>query len=342
MRAARFEGSPGVRAVETLVPEIGPGEALVRVNRVGICGSDLHITSGKNPRVKAPVIPGHEIVGQIAELAETGETPFHFQTGDRVAIFPVDSCMRCPSCLAGEYQLCRSLRIIGAQRDGGYAEYVAVPVRNLVPLPEDLAWDRAVLVEPLAVAVHAVRMSRPETGDAAVVIGAGPIGMLVAQVARHTGCSPLIMSEVSKTRIELAGTLGFECLDGSAPDFVERVLARTEDQGAERVFECVGHPATLEHIIRIGRTRARIVIVGVFKEPAPLDLFALSKKEQNLTATWMYSFDDFKRAVRLLSEEAVHTDGLVSHVLPLKDAQHGLDLVRGAAGSMKVVLKIED
>lgn len=340
MRAMQFDGTPGVRLAEVPRPRAAGDETCVRVRYTGICGSDIFKVSGKNPRVKVPLIPGHEFSGEIAELGP--EAGGGFRIGQRVTVFPTIGCMQCEACLAGEYQLCRPFRMIGAQRDGAFAEYVVVPSRNLIPLPDGLDDASAALVEPLAVAVHGVRLARPEAGDAAVVLGAGPIGLLAAQVLRLAGCHPVMLSEVSPPRVEAATRLGYTCIDASRTDPIQEVLHMTSGRGADLLIECVGHPSTIPQLIGMGRPRSRAIIVGAFHQAAPVDFFEMSKKEQTVVASWQYSVDDFRRSIRFLSQGVVSLEGIITHRLPLEQAQDGIDMVRAAGDCMKVLLHVSE
>jgi (R,R)-butanediol dehydrogenase / meso-butanediol dehydrogenase / diacetyl reductase len=336
MKSAVFDGTPGLKIMDSPVPKIDSGEALIRVKYVGVCGSDIFICSGKNPRINPPLIPGHEVVGEIAEIDDQKQ---RFQVGDRVAIFPPLSCGECDFCKRGLDYLCNSLKILGCQTDGGFAEYVKAPIKNLVKIPDNLSFKEAVLVEPLAVTVHAVRLVRIEVGDHAAVIGAGPIGILTAQVLRLSGCPEVIISDLRKERLQIAKELDFKIVHSEANDGIDQFL-RICPNGANLIFECVGHPSTIKQIMGIGKAKSQIVIVGMFKELAQIDFFKLSKKEQPIVASFLYTIDDFKRALELLKLKKINTSYVVSHILPLDKADEAFDLVKQAGNSMKIILEV--
>ncbi len=335
MKAAVFDGRSGVQIVDRPIPELGAGEALIKVKYVGICGSDLTIYLGKNPRAKIPVIPGHEIVGEIVDLK--GDSAL--AVGDRVAVVPTLTCGSCELCKTGRRHLCKTIHFIGIQREGGFAEYVNVPLGNLFRLPDDLSFEKAALVEPVAVAVHAIRLARIQAGDFAAVIGAGPIGLLVALLARHSGCEVLV-SEISASRAGIAAELGFVTVHAAGADPVSRVRELTRDRGADLIFECVGHPSTIDPMIEMGSAEAQFVVVGAFKEPAPLDLFRMSRKEQRVVASWTYTMDDFRRAIKFLAESAIPFERVISHFVPLDQAQAAMEMIRKADKAMKVIVKL--
>lgn len=337
MKAITFDGKYGAEASDIPIPEIEAGEALIEVKYTGICGSDITIYAGKNPRAKIPVVPGHELVGEIAAIKDSQNSGN--KVGDRVGVIPTLTCGVCGLCRNGRRHLCKSLKFIGIQTEGGFAEYVKVPISSLIRIPDRLEFEKAVLVEPLAVAIHAVRMAKVEVGDCAAIIGAGPIGILVALVARLSGCR-VIISEVSDFRAEIAIGLGFETIRALQDDPVKRILEATGDLGADLVFECVGHPSTTSQMIEMGRPEAQLIVVGAFKEPPPVDLFRLSRKEQRLTASWTYTANDFERSMRLLSEDAAPFERVISHFIPMAETHQAMEMVKKAEQTMKVVLKI--
>jgi (R,R)-butanediol dehydrogenase / meso-butanediol dehydrogenase / diacetyl reductase len=338
MKAAQFNGTnPGVSIVNVAKPEIGDEEALVKVLFTGICGSDPFHVSGQNPRVRNPLIPGHEFSGVIEDIKSKNTS---FQSGNRVTAFPPTSCGHCEACLSGHYQLCRPLTMIGTQLNGALAEYVVVPVPNLILLSDSLNMEHGALIEPLAVAMHGVRLSRPEIGDAALVIGGGPIGLFTAQLLRLSGCHPVIVSEISPSRRNLAEGMGFSLVDPMDRSGVEQVIHRTGSRGFDIVIECVGHPSTIESIITMGAMRSRVVIVGAFHEPAAVDIFNMSKKEQTLIPSWQYERDDFRRVAALLAANILNLEGIISHRFKLDEADKAITIVRDAGDSLKVLVQI--
>ena len=338
MKAAVFTGEPGVQFCEVPKPEISRDEALIQVHSVGICGGDLFICSGKNPRVKPPVIPGHEVVGEIREIQTNTDTAL--EVGDRVAVVPNVSCGTCSPCQRGLRHLCSALQVLGAQTDGGYAEYMKVPVSNLLRIPNKLTFETAVLAEPVAVAVHAVRCAQVDIGDRAVVIGAGPIGLLVAQVARLAGCISVVVVDLQETRLRTAQQLGFETILASQVNPVDAVQAMTDGAGMDVVFECVGHPSTIPQLTVMAKEQGQIVVVGLFKELASIDWFQVQRKEQRLTGAWMYHTGDFVRALTLLEETGLAAERLISHTFPIEEAQEALNTAQNGKDSMKVVLTL--
>ncbi len=337
MKAIIFDGKFGADLADIPVPEIGVGEALIKVKYAGICGSDIAIYSGKNSRAKIPVVPGHEIVGEIAAIHDSHNSGY--KEGERVAVIPTLTCGVCELCLNGRRHLCKSLKFVGIQTNGGFAEYVKVPVSGLIKIPERLEYEKAILVEPLAVAIHAVRLAKVDVYDFAAVIGAGPIGILVALIAKLSGCR-IVISEVSDFRVDNALKLGLDTVRARQEDPVKRILADTGERGADLVFECVGHPSTTGQMIEMGCPEAQLIVVGAFKEIPPVDLFRLSRKEQWMTASWTYSASDFERSMQLLSQNSAPFEQVISHFIPLEETYQAMEMVKKAEQTMKVVLKV--
>ncbi len=333
MKAAVFTGEPGISLEERPRPKVGPGEALIRVKYAGICGSDLYICSGSNPRVKPPVVPGHEFTGEIVETDFPGLKP-----GDRVAVEPLLACSRCSACRRGAYHVCRDLRLLGVQVDGGFAEYVAVPVDRIVKLPPGLSFENAVLTEPLAVAIHGLRQAVLELGDRVVVLGGGPVGLLLAQVARLAGARVMV-SEISPYRREVAARMGFTVIDATG-DPVHKVMSLTGGEGADVVYEAAGVGATATQMARMTRIKGQIVVVGVYKELAPVDLLQISFREQTLRGSRVYNYQDFRRALELLARGDIDVERTVTHVFPLERVEEAMAAAAGEVDGVKVVLKI--
>lgn len=324
MQTIVFEGHSRLHVEQKERPSPRMGEALIEVGYTGVCGSDLTLYAGKNPRAKLPVTPGHEFAGRVVELpGETGE----IRVGSRVAVLPTISCGTCRLCTTGRAHLCKQLRFIGIQMDGSMAEYVTAPVANLYPVPDALSEEVAALTEPLAVAVHAVRQARIQVGDRVLVIGAGPIGLMVALTARLSGCARVIMTEVAPQRIETARRHGFETIAVDPGKEIEALQASMGGFEPEVVFECTGHPSATAQLIELSAFTAQVVVVGAFKEPAPIDLFRFSRKELNLVGSFAYGADDFARALTLISATPDQFRPLITDVVPLARAQDAIEMM---------------
>lgn len=339
MKAAVFKGGYyGISIEDVPEPVPGPGEAVIRVEYAGICGSDLTVCEGGLKRVRPPVILGHEFSGRVEEVHEGSAAGL--SRGTPVVVEPLLSCGKCYACRSGFPHVCKQLRLIGIDVDGAFASYVKVPAQKIYQVPDALPLDQAALVEPLAVAVHVVRRSKLRPGDSVIVFGAGPIGILVAQVAKVAGASQVIMVEVSAFRLALAERLGFTVVNASDPTEAARSIAElTQNEGSDVVFEVTGAAQVASQLVRLARIRGQIVVVGVFKEPAAIDMQGVTFKELSVIGSRVYEAFDFARAIDLLSQGRVNVQPLISHVLPVHEAARGLEIARGAREAMKVLLK---
>ncbi len=274
MRALVYTGPDQLTVDDVPIPEPTDGEALVRVRYVGICGTDLHLWHGALAAVQPPVIVGHEVIGEVAEIAppvdaDPDGAAARFGPGDRVAIEPLLSCGRCWACREGHGHVCRQLRVMGVHANGGAAEYMRVPIARLHAIPSELSWEVAACTEPTAVAVHMTRRAEVQLGDVVLVLGGGPIGFLVAQAARAAGVNGrVLVSEVSnRPRLELCEAAGLEVIDAQAADPVETILGLTAApdlaRGRRGRRGAPPTPVTVAQTVRAARVRGTILIGGI-------------------------------------------------------------------------------
>ena len=334
MKASVYLRKEQVELQDLVVPELGADEVLIQVSRAGLCGTDLHIYQGHmDQRVQTPLVMGHEMCGEIVE-APSGA---NVQVGDRVVVEPLVWCGACPACRRGHRHICQNLNFLGIDSPGAFQAYWNVPVDRLHKVPEGLSDEAGALMEPLAVAVHDVRRAGVELGDRAVVIGGGPIGMLVAVAARMDG-GEVVISEVNPFRIQKAQELGFEVVDPNAQDLVKVVEEWTDGAGADLVFEVSGHPAGAKVMTELARARGTICLVGVHAEPPPVDLQRFFWRELHLTGCRVYESVDFERAIRVAASGAIDPTVLVTDTLPLAEAGRGFEQMMGGGDVMKVLL----
>jgi 2-desacetyl-2-hydroxyethyl bacteriochlorophyllide A dehydrogenase len=336
MRAAVFCGPEKVEVRDVPIPVAKAGEILIKVAYAGVCGSDLQVYMGKHPRAKAPVIMGHEFSGTVAAIGP--DTGTDLRPGEAVAVNPLLACGTCPACLGGFANACRRAGFLGIDAPGAFAEYAVVAASRAYRLPEGVTLREGALVEPLAVAVRAVRNSRLRVGDLAVVIGGGPIGFLTALVARLAG-GRVVLSEVSESRLEAARRAGLQTIDARHEDPVETVLSMTERQGAEVVFDAAAVRASADQAVRMVAPEGEIVVVGVFKEPVPVDLLKVNYLELRLEGSRAYSDKDFRVAISLIAEKSIPTDLVISHSMSLDEVETALRLARRGEGAMKILIE---
>jgi 2-desacetyl-2-hydroxyethyl bacteriochlorophyllide A dehydrogenase len=322
------------------MPAPQPGEALLRVRRVGICGTDLHIYQGHlDHRVARGGIIGHETFAEVAD-APAGSG---FARGDRVVVEPLRFCGECRACRMGAAYICYRLKVLGVDVPGGMQDYWAVPTSRLIKVPDSLGDDHAALMEPLAIATHDVRRARVKSGDAVVVFGGGPIGCLIGLVARHRGARVLV-SEVNPFRVDLLKGLGLEVLrpDPAAEgkDVVRAVDDWTGGDGADVAFEVSGNPAAVRLMTDVVRVWGAISVVAIHAEPMLVNLYPMFARELTMHGSRLYAREDWEEAIRLASTGAVAVGPLVSRRIPLEDLQKGMeDALRGGP-VMKVLVDL--
>jgi (R,R)-butanediol dehydrogenase/meso-butanediol dehydrogenase/diacetyl reductase len=335
MRAAFYEGPRRFSTGSIATPTPAPDQALLRVRRVGICGTDLHIFQGHlDHRVPSRGIIGHEVFAEVVEAPrESG-----FGAGDRVVVEPVTFCGRCRACLMGATFLCYGLKVLGVDLPGGMQEYWAVSPDRLIHVPATLGDDDAAVIEPLAIATHDVRRAQVQAGDAVLVFGGGPIGTLIALVARHRGAR-VAVAELNPFRIDLLKGFGIETVgaDGDVGRFVD---AWTDGVGVDVAFEVTGNPAAVRAVTDVVRVWGTVSIVAIHAEPMPVNLYRMFERELTMHGSRLYAREDWHEAIRLADSGAVPVAPLVSRRIPLEALQQGMEEALGGGPVMKVLIDV--
>lgn len=336
MLAANYTGDRTITIEEREPEPLRPGEARIAVAYVGICGTDLHIFHGDmDARVARPATIGHEMSGTIVDLAPDVEG---WSVGDAVTVMPLAWDGTCPACLAGNEHICQNLDFIGIDSPGALQEHWNVPASTLVRLPAGVSLRDAALVEPVAVAVHDVRRSELGPGDRAVVIGAGPIGVLIATVATAFGAE-VVIAEIDANRRAAAEEMGLRTLDPSAVDQVAWVEQWTGGAGADVVFEVSGAAAAVLGATSLAKVRGTLVVVAIHSQPRPLDLHRLFWRELRILGARVYERRDFERAVELVAEGVIPADRLITRIVPLAETASAFEaLEEGRA--MKLLVEV--
>lgn len=339
MKAAEYVKAQEIAYRDVPLAPLGKDEIRIRVAYCGICGTDLHIFKGHmDARVKAPQAVGHEVSGIVESV---GENCKGFKPGDKVTVRPLDNCGKCPTCQAGFTHICEHLRFLGIETAGGFAEFWTVPGRLVHHLPSSMPLKLAALVEPLAVACHDVRRSELKPGDFVVVNGGGPIGMLIALVARQAGAKVTI-SEINEARIELANKLGFTAVNPLKEDIVSKIRSETGGSGADVVFEVSGSEPGARVITELARPRGTIVVVAIYAKPVPVDLHKFFWKELRMVGARVYEAADYEKAISLVSDGALALEPLISRVFPLEKLQSAFEYLTGTPDAMKVLIQCNE
>jgi L-iditol 2-dehydrogenase len=291
-------------------PSFGAEDVLLRIRRIGICGSDLHVYHGKHPYTSYPVVQGHEFCGEVAEV---GRHVHRFKPGDLVTAPPQIVCGKCLPCREGRYHICENLKVIGFQAPGVAQEFFPFPASALLKLPQGFTPEFGALVEPAAVAVHAVSRAGSVSGLGVLVLGAGPIGNLVAQAAKWRGARQVLISDVSDHRLAVARQCGIAHAVNPRSDSLEtRVAEVFGPDRADVAFECVGLAETANQAILCVRKGGTVIVVGVFGDRPAIDLGLVQDRELEVRGTLMYQRQDYVDAIRCLAEGGITVDPLLT------------------------------
>jgi 2-desacetyl-2-hydroxyethyl bacteriochlorophyllide A dehydrogenase len=335
MRASFYRGQGHFEPGTAAIPTPGPGEALLRVRRVGICGTDLHIFQGHlDARVPRGGVIGHETFAEVAE-APAGSG---FHGGDRVVVEPLRFCGACRACKMGASYICYQLKVLGVDLPGGMQEYWTVPTARLLKVPDTLTDDHAALMEPVAIAVHDVRRAGVKAGDRVLVFGGGPIGAFIGLVAKQRGADVAVV-EINPFRVGLLYRLGLEAV-GPDRDVSRFVEEWTGGDGVDVAFEVSGSPAAVRMITEVVRVWGTISIVAIHAEPMPVNLQRFFARELQLHGSRLYSRADWEEAIRLGAAGAVPLAPMVSKVVPLAELQPSMEQALAGGPVMKILIDV--
>jgi 2-desacetyl-2-hydroxyethyl bacteriochlorophyllide A dehydrogenase len=339
MKAAVLHGIGDIRVEKVPKPEISDDEVLIGVKAAGICGTDMHFYRGEWA-VETPIIPGHEFSGTVAEVGENAEG---IKVGDCVVAEPNIVCGSCHFCLMSERNFfCERLKATGVTVDGAFAEYVKAKKENVYKFPKSLSFEEAALIEPLACCIRGIDNAKIKTGDAVAIIGAGPIGLLLLQLAKMSGASKVIQTDLKPERLNLAKELGADhTVNTRTEDPVKAITDLTGGYGVDVAIEAVGSPDAITQAMEATRKGGRLNIFGVSPENAvwkvkPFDLYA---KELTITTSYRSPFT-FQRAVDIASTGKLKLKPLISHVLPLDEIEKAFEIVdKKLENAAKVIIK---
>jgi 2-desacetyl-2-hydroxyethyl bacteriochlorophyllide A dehydrogenase len=328
---------PGMpQLLEREAREPGETEVMIAIKATSICGGDLHIYKGKHPSAPLPMSLGHELAGEVIRI---GGKVSRVKLGDRVTVEPVIACGKCPPCLRGEYGYCDNLSYHYRQGQGAMADYFTVDQRYVYKLPSHLSYEAGALMEPLAVAVHAVRRAKVSISDQVAVIGVGPIGILVAAVCKAAGAQEIIVADIADVRLEVAAAMGATRTVNSLNEpFLDVIREISGGRGLGKCFECAGTEGTFEQAMRCLSKGGVATMVGIFEQPTirvPVTLFV--SQEITVQGSQGYCWD-FEAALGLT--DRIDLGALVSHVFPLTSFDKALKTALDREEKpVKVVLK---
>ena len=335
--AAYYRGNKSFAVEQTDAPAPAAGEAQLRIAFCGICGTDMHVFHGNmDARVGLNRIVGHEM---SAVVEAVGEGVTNVRPGQKVVVRPRDHCGTCPACTAGHKHICHKLKFLGLDTDGAMQELWNAPAHTLHVLPDDMRLDHAALSEPVAVACHDVRLAAVQPGEDVVVIGGGPIGVLVAMVARDAG-GKVVISEVNETRLGIAKKLGFDTVNPLKADLKETIDARTGGKGADVVFEVSASQPGVDAMTSVAATRGRICMVAIHAKKPQVDMFQFFWRELKLIGARVYEPQDYEKAISLVANGAIDADTVITDVSPLGDIQAAFESLDASPTALKSLIKV--
>lgn len=335
MKAAYLEADKSIRINPITPVTPGPDQVRIQVAYCGVCGTDLHIYRGHmDKRVAFPQVIGHEMSGTIAEVGENVED---LKTGDAVVIRPLDPCGKCGACRSNNRHICYNLNFIGIDSAGAFQSSLNVPAHTVHKLPSSLDLKLAALIEPLSVACHDNRLGDVKTGETAVVLGGGPIGMLNAMVAKQRGAK-VILSEINESRLALAQSLGFQTVNPLQDDIKAIVDAQTDGNGADVVFEVSGAKSAIAAMTDLACARGRIVIVAIVPEPTPVNLFQVFWRELQFIGARVYEPQDYEEAISLAASGKLNLDKLITAEMPLGKLADAFKMLDQSENQVKILV----
>lgn len=320
----RHQDIPDVEAAE--------GEVLVHIKACGICGSDIPRVFTKGT-YHFPTVPGHEFAGIVEKLGPNIDEKW---LGKKVAVFPLLPCRKCSACEAGKYAQCKDYDYFGSRRDGGFAEYIAVPVWNLIEVPDGISYEAAAMCEPAAVAYHAVSRANVLPGENVLVVGSGTIGLIVAMWSKVSGASRVIITDIDDRNLEFAKKLGFRyTVNSMNENILEKAQEMTDGEGVKYAFDCVGVSAAVENCLEVVDEFGVVVTIGnpagniTLRQNAYWNIL---RKELSVLGTWNSLYngrnDDWKKVMKALEQKQLELEPLITHKYPLEQCVEAFDVIK--------------
>ena len=310
--------SPGeIDFINIPIPKLKEDEVLVKIMRIGVCGSDIHVYYGKHPYTDYPVTQGHEVSGKIEKF---GSKIQGFKPGDKVTIQPQVVCGQCYPCTHDKYHICDNLEVMGFQTTGAASEFFAVDSAKVIKLPDEMTYEEGAMIEPCAVAVHAVLKGGDVTNFNVLVLGAGPIGNLVAQSAKALGAKAVIITDISDFRLGVAKEVGIDfTINPAKLDLSEEIIKAFGPDKADLIIECVGANETINDAITNARKGTDIIVVGVFSDKPTIDLGFIQDRELRVGGNMMYQTSDYIKAIELVHSKKILLEPLMSTHFSFED-----------------------
>ena len=322
------------------VPQPGPDQVLIKIKKIGICGSDIHVYHGTHPYTGYPITQGHEVSGKVVAV---GEYVKDISVEQKVVIEPQVFCGRCYPCLHGKYNLCENLKVMGFQTTGTASEYFVVDSSKVTIIPDEMSYDEGAMIEPLAVTIHAAKRFGNLDGAQCVVLGCGPIGILLIQSLKAFGAGRILATDISDTRLALAKELGADyAINTRDNDFSKALLDAFGPDKADVMYDCAGSDITMDQAIQNARKGSTIILVAVFGKRANVDLAKLNDSELDLNTSMMYRHEDYVDAIRFVNEGKIHLKPLMTKHFAFQDYLEAYKYIdANRESTMKVLIDID-
>lgn len=339
MRQAVMTAPGQILFQEAPRPVPGDHQVLLQIRHIGVCGSDIHVYHGLHPYTSYPVVQGHEV---SAVVAEVGRAVTGFAVGDPVTFMPQVTCGECYPCRHGQYHICEALKVMGFQTSGAAQDYFAIDADKVLRVPASIPLDQAAMIEPVSVGVHALSRAGGAAGKKVLVLGAGTIGNLTAQVARASGAAGVMITDINPYKLAKARECGFEAVvNPREEDLGEALLRDFGPDRADLILECVGVQETIDHAVVHARKGSTLVVVGVFGEKPRVDVGLIQDRELSLIGTLMYQRVDYERAIEMISAGKLRLEPLITHHFPFERYLEAYQTIEAAHGeTMKVMIDL--
>jgi 2-desacetyl-2-hydroxyethyl bacteriochlorophyllide A dehydrogenase len=337
MKAAVFKEVGKPMVIEDVAdPTPGDDQLVIKVGYCGICGTDLHSTREGAATVACGSILGHEFVGEVVEVGKSLKN--QWGKDDRVCSLPFLSCGKCVQCVTGRPFECAELKCTGLDVPGGFAEYVTTGALETIKLPDQLEMEKAAVIEPLAVGLHAVRIAGMQAGQRVLITGGGPVGLAVALWARFMGARDVVVSEFAEKRKELATQLGATAVIDPSQDLAEQYTTATGGL-PDMIFECVGAPGLIQQAVEMAPRHCKIVGVGVCEQPDTFMPFLALVKELQMQFAIAYTRDDFETVIAMLAQGRIDASAMVTDIIDLEDMPAAFEALRTPSSQCKLLTK---
>jgi propanol-preferring alcohol dehydrogenase len=324
---------------EIPAPQVGPGQVLVRIRAAGICHSDAHYRSGTGSTGPLPQTLGHEIAGEVAEV---GAGVSRITVGERVCLHYLVTCGQCHHCNRGQEQFCDTGKMLGKHRDGGYAEYIAVPERGIIPLPDEVPFEvGAIMMCSSSTSFHALRKARLQPGETVAVFGAGGLGISAIQLAKGLGAAEVYAVDINRDKLVLAASFGAIPVDAANADAVELIRQLTNGRGVDVALELIGLPLTMRQAVQVLAVQGRAALAGITRQPFEVDSYQeIIGREAEIVGVSDHLLQEFPLLMDFARRGVLNLKHVTTNVVPLEaePINRTLDALERWGGEVRTVI----